>query len=162
MSVSRFNLGYMDNSKERSYFGGSVEKITSLNRDNVEAGIGAIQTAADAMTQNAPVTFSITDTNVEYVAVVPSAQDANNEMGLEFTLQDSTDPKNKSRITLPAPNLSLCPFVEAQSDVVEFPTTLTISTELQTLIDALEAEIVHPISENAMGVIRIKRVGRNL
>lgn len=162
MTVSRASLTYIDNSKEKSSFQFAVEQITSLNRDNVTAGIATIQSAADAMTLGAPSNFNITDTNIEYPYTVPNDEAANREMAVEFTMQDVVNPKNKTRVSLPAPNLSLFPFVEAQSDVVEFPYAGTISTELQTLINALEDEVVHPISEQSVTVIRIKRVGRNL
>lgn len=161
MAYSKANLSYIDNSKERSTFAVPIAAITAVNHDTQVAAVAALQADADLCTLGAPSKLSIVHSDVDYVYTVPTDVNANREVGVTFTLQGATNPKNKVRVTLPAPDLAKFPFVTAQSDIVEAPFS-GLHADLSGLVTELENIVVHPVTEEAMTVQRMEKVGRNL
>lgn len=161
MAYSKVNLTYIDNSKERTTFSVPVPEIDALNHDTEITLIGNLQTAMDALTLGAPAKRSIVHSDVDYVYTVPTDVNANREVGVMFTLQGTSEPKNKVRATIGAPDLADFPFVAAQSDIVEAPFS-GLSADLTAAIAAMEAVIVHPVSGETMTVQRMEKIGRNL
>ncbi len=161
MTSSSATITTIDNSKERSGFGFPVAAITAANHDAQYTAIGVVQTAVAAMTLAAVASRNVTQENVQFPYVVPSDVYANRESGVTFTLEGTTTSKNRVRVTLPAPDLSKFPFVALQDDIAQIPFA-GLHADLIYLISALEAAVVHPVSNEAMIVVRMEKIGRNL
>lgn len=161
MPVSSLNLNYIGYDKKTSDFGVPIAAITAVNHDGQVTIADNIQSAADVCTEMAPNSRSMKHSDVTYVATIPADESATRKRGVTLTLRGDTNPKNKVRVTLPGADMSKFPFEAAQSDVVEAPFS-GLHIDLTALITALDAGVVHPVSEESMSVYRLEHVGRNL
>lgn len=152
---------FIDNSKEFTSFGVPMDEITAANHDVQVAAAATIRGNVEALTLAVLTKSTVVHSSQDFVYTVPTSAYANRETAVQFTLQGDTEPKNKVRVSLGAPDLDKFPFVAAQSDIVEVPFS-GLHADLTSLISSLENFVKHPVTGEDMTVVRMEKIGRNL
>lgn len=150
-------LQYIGRSGEKGSVGLSIPDLTALNVESYTSGglstaYDDLKDAIDALTLMNPVGHTATAQIVKVPEVLPASPLAQREIGLLVLMADPDG--HKTRIVVPGIDLSLV----AQEGSDNVPLSVT---ELATLITALEAHCVDPITGGALTVYRARVVGRN-
>jgi len=158
MSSTRLSFGIKDNSNEMGSFSVAVAHVTDgTGFDAAKNAQGDFALAIAALSLGVINTQNIgaNDTLSKDRATDPYA---NRESAVTFTMQDAGG--NLAKASIPAPDLTKFPFADLGQDTTPVPYVGT-DAAVQVMIDAIEADAVHPITGDALTVIRMDFVGRS-
>lgn len=156
--TTKVTFGIKDNSNEIGYFSVSVPNVTD------GAGFDVAKNAeGDLALYVAALSLGVINTQNIGVNDVLSKDRATDpyalrETAVTFTMTDSEN--NLVKASLPAPDLTKFPFAALGQDTTPVPYT-GVHADVDIFIQTLEAEAVHPITGNALTVIRLDLVGRS-
>lgn len=159
--ASTLTMTFVDNSAERSAFAVPIADIDATNHDTQMAAVAALQGDVELCSLAPLAKRTVTHSSVDYPFTVPTNAYANRETAVVFTMVGDTEPSNKVRVSLPAPDLDKFPFIAAQSDIVNAPFS-GLHADLASLIVELENTVKHPVTGEDMSVSRLEKIGRNL
>jgi len=156
--TTKVTLGLKDNSSEMGYFSVAVADVTDgTTFDSAKNVQGDLALYVAALSLGVLNTQNI---GVNDVLSKDRATDAyaNRESAVTFTMTDSDN--NLVKASIPAPDLSKFPFADLGQDTTPVPYA-GMHTDVDIFIQTLEAGAVHPITGNALTVIRMDFVGRS-
>lgn len=155
---TRLTFGIADNNNEIGSFAYNVENATDG---------ASFEAAADARADMSLVIAALSlgvlqTTNIGVNDVLTRDRStetyAVREVAVRFVMVDADG--NQVVSSLPAPDLSKFPFNAIGQDSTPVPYT-GMHSDVGLMISALEADAIHPITGNALTVIRLDFVGRN-
>lgn len=155
---TRITLGLADNNNEVGQF--------AYNVPNAVDGPGFVNAAgsrADMSIIAAALSLGVLQTtNIGVNTVLTRDRStetyAHRETAVRFVMVNAAG--NQTVASLPAPDLSKFPFAAVGQDTIPVPYA-GVHADVQLMIDALERDAVHPITEDSLTVIRLDFVGRN-
>jgi hypothetical protein len=159
--MAKWQYNIIDCKSQHTSFAIPVADMTSASHDADVNSFNSLQTAIEAVILGNVASKTLTHSNVYITDQKATDPNARREAAVRFTLAETGAPENKVTVTLGTPDYDQFPFATIGNDI-SYPPFTGSGANVLGLITALEAAVVYPDNGNAMTVVRMEDIGRNL